>query len=339
MLFDKQLLAGMAVVGLLATPAAAAENTVPDLSSSYKAAPEWGHLPNGRVWGSTSAVQTAPDGIHMWALDRCGASCAKSTDDPVLLFDGAGKLVAHFGGGMIINPHGLFVDKNNNVWVTDLFADEAAHKGVQVFKFSPEGKLLMTLGKAGVKGDGPDTFAAPADVAVAANGDIFVSDGHVACNCPNSRIMKFSPDGKFIKQWGKLGAGPGEFNDPHSLAIDSKDRLLVADRANNRIQIFDQDGKFIAAWTQFGRPSGLAVDNNDMLYAIDPDSTEEEGYGHNPGFKQGVWVGSAATGKIAGFIPNTVFETGEGVAADKAGNLYYAKVRAKVPGVYKFEKQ
>lgn len=335
------LLGTIAILASLAMGAAQGQDTAPrDLSASYKLAPDWGHLPDGRKWGSTSAVHVAPDGVHVWALDRCGGmNCTKSMDDPIFEFDGAGKAVKHFGGGMLLNPHGLFVDNGGNVWVSDSSADEAAHKGVQVFKFSPDGKVLMTLGKAGVKVEGTDTFVAPSDIIVAPNGDIFISDGHVGCNCTTARILKFSADGKFIKQWGKLGTGPGELNDPHAFVFNSKGQLIVSDRANNRIQVFDQDGKFIAAWTQFGRPSGLAIDKNDVLYAIDPESTDEDGYGHNPGFKRGVWIGSAVTGKITGFIPDSALETGEGIAVDKAGNFYYAKVRSKVPGVYKIAKQ
>src|SRR5262249_41595930 len=152
-------------------------------------------------------------------------------------------------------------------------------KGFQVFKFSPDGKVLLTLGKAGVQGEGPDTFGSPTDVAVSRSGDIYVSDGHAGCNCPNARIVKFAKNGKFIKAWGKQGTGPGEFDGPHTLAFDSRGRLIVGDRTNNRIQIFDQDGKFIAAWTQFGRPSGVFITKDDTLFVADSESREEDGYG------------------------------------------------------------
>src|SRR5205807_10332395 len=134
-----------------------------------------------------------------------------------------------------------------NVWITDAQGKDG--KGHQVIKFSPEGKVLLTLGKAGVTGDGADTFNQPSDVVVAPNGDIFVADGHGGNS--NARIVKFSKDGKFIKAWGKKGSAPGEFDTPHALAFDSKGRLFVADRANDRIQIFDQDGKFLDQWKQF----------------------------------------------------------------------------------------
>jgi outer membrane protein assembly factor BamB len=194
------------------------------------------------------------DGRSVWAFERCGAnSCAGSSVAPILEFDPAGKLVRSFGAGMVVFPHGLFIDKGDNVWVTD--ADAKDGKGDQVLKFSRDGKLLLALGKAGVSGEGPDTFNKPTAVVVAANGDLFVADGH-----GNSRIVKLGPDGHFIKAWGKHGSGPGEFATPHGLALDAQGRLFVADRENNRLQIFDQNGKFIAEWHQFGRPSDVFID-------------------------------------------------------------------------------
>ena len=123
----------------------------------------------------------------------------------------------------------------------------------------------MTLGTAGVAGNGPDTFDRPTDVAVALNGDIFVTDGHGT----NNRVVKFSKDGRFIKTWGHTGAAPGEFNQPHTIALDSQGRVFVGDRSNSRIQIFNPDGHFIAQWTQFGRPSGMFIADDDTLYVTD----------------------------------------------------------------------
>jgi sugar lactone lactonase YvrE len=234
---------------------------------------------------------------------------------------------------MFLFPHGIHVDKDGNVWITDQRVDAERKKGVQVVKFSPEGKVLMTLGTAGVSGEGPDTFGAPTDVLVAPNGDIFVADGHDGCKCPNNRIVKFSKDGKFIKAWGKTGAGPGELDGPHSLAMDSKGRLFVADRTNNRVVIFDQDGKFIAAWKQFGRPSGVAIDRNDTLYVADSESTDKEGYGHNPGVQRGIRIGSATDGSVKYYIPDpaptAITSAAEGVAVDVKGNVYGAEVGPK----------
>ena len=161
-------------------------------------------------------------------------------------------------------------------------------KGNQVLKFSPDGKLLMSLGKAGVAGSGTGCLQRPCDVAIAQNGDIFVADGHIA-DVPVNGIMKFSKDGKFIKAWGKRGTGPGEFDTPHSIAIDSRGRIFVADRSNSRVQIFDQDGKFIDQWKQFGRPSGIYIDRNDTMVVADSQSNSKQ----NPGYTRGIRVGSA----------------------------------------------
>jgi sugar lactone lactonase YvrE len=184
-------------------------------------------------------------------------------------------------------------------------------------KLTPEGKVLMTLGTPGVTGEDATHFNAPSDILVAPNGDIFVADGHGEKT--NARIVKFDRSGKFIKAWGKEGTGPGEFNEPHGLAMDSQGRLFVADRANNRLQIFDQDGKFLAEWKQFGRPSGVAIDKNDVIYVADSQSGEKE----NPGFKQGIRIGSAKDGKVTAFIPETKdLGSLEATAYDDAGNVY-----------------
>ena len=203
-------------------------------------------------------------------------------------------------------------------------------KGHQVFKFSPDGKLLLTLGKAGVAGAGNDEFNAPSAVFVAPNGDIFVADGHGGNT--NARIVKFDKDGKFIKTWGKKGSARASSTFPHALAMDSQGRLFVGDRNNNRIQIFDQEGKFIAEWKQFSRPSGIFIDRNDTIYVADSES--ESVRNSNPGWKRGIRVGSARTGEVTALIPDPVEKiTGtsaaEGVAADRNGNIFGAEVGPK----------
>ena len=305
-----------------------------DLPNPYQAGQSFGPLPDGRKWGSTAGVDVDSKGVNVWAYDRCGAnSCADSTVAPIVEFDPSGKVLRSFGAGLFLFPHGIHVDRDGNVWVTDQQVNVQKKKGVQVIKFSPEGRVLLNLGTAGVQGEGPETFGAPTDVLVAPNGDIFVADGHSGCNCPNNRIVKFSKDGKFIKAWGKTGAGPGELNGPHALAMDSKGRLFVGDRTNNRVVIFDQDGKFIAAWKQFGRPSGLAIDRSDRLYVADSESTDKEGYGLNPGVKRGIRIGSAADGTVKYLIPDPAPTAGtsaaEGVAVDAKGNVYGAEVGPK----------
>jgi len=297
----------------------------------YRTVEKWFTLPEGRTMGSTSAVAVAPNG-HIWVAERCGVnSCAMSNLAPILEFDQSGKLLQSFGAGMFIFPHGFSIDKEGNIWVTD--GQGAEGKGHQVFKFSPQGKVLLTLGKAGVAGDGPDTFNQPDSVAIAPNGDIFVSDGHTPA-MGNARIVKFSKDGKFIKQWGKHGSGPGEFEVPHTIAFDSQGRLFVGDRANNRIQIFDQDGKFLAEWKQFSRPSGIFIDRNDVIYVTDSESTDRAGYGNNPGWKRGIRIGSAKDGTVKYFIPDPVGETrdtssAEGITVDPQGVIYGAEVGQK----------
>src|SRR5580693_4340120 len=289
----------------------AATNSAPN---PYRSIDDWAKMPEGRTWGSTSGVDIDPDGTSVWVAERCGAyappsqfkpgepvACDGSSLDPILKFDASGKLVKSFGAGMFILPHGLHVDRAGNIWVTDGLGRPG--KGHQVIKFSPDGKVLLTLGKAGVAGSGPDEFNAPSDVLVAPNGDIFVADGHGGNT--NARIVKFSSDGKFIKTWGKKGSGPGEFNTPHALAMDSKGRLFVADRDNNRIQIFDQDGNYIEEWKQYGAPSGIFIDAKDNIYVADSQSNAK----NNPGFKRGIRVGrvkDGKNGKVLAFIPDTL---------------------------------
>ena len=292
----------------------------------------WAALPDGRMWGSTAGVDVGPDG-QIWAYDRCGTNtCEGSTVAPVFKFDrSSGKVLASIGAGMIVFPHGIHVDRDGNVWVTDGQRSKDGTKGHQVFKFSPEGKVLMRLGRPGVAGNGPDTFNEPNDVITAPNGDIFVSDGHSGQqdNPPpnaNARIVKFTRDGTYVTQWGRLGSAPGEFRTPHAMAFDSRGRLFVADRGNHRIQIFDQNGTFLDAWEQFSRVSGLFIDRNDMLYAID----SESGPMRHPGWKTGVRIGTTKEDKVVAFVTphengSAQGAAGEGVAVDRDGNIYAAE--------------
>jgi len=362
-----------AAIVVLAGAALAAQNDVAptnDLPNPYGSVENYFKLPEGRKWGSTSAIEIDKDGRTIWVAERCAAnSCLDratgemSSSDPVLHFDASGKLIKSFGAGMLIFPHGIFVDRDGNVWVTDgqdnapvpargagggrgreagagaaptapapsgpIGPRPGATKGNQVYKFSPDGKVLLTLGKPGGAA-APDYFYQPNDVLVAPNGDIFVSEGHGA---GNNRVLKFDKAGKFIKEWGKLGTAPGEFDQPHALAMDSRGRLFVGDRNNNRVQIFDQDGKFIAEWKQFSRPSGVFIDKQDNIYVADSES-ESVSRNHD-GWRRGLRIGSAKDGTVKYFIPDpetrkrpdfSGTSAAEGVAADAQGNVYGAEV-------------
>lgn len=295
----------------------------------------WAKLPDGREWGATSTVYYAGNG-KLWVAERCSGNtnCLDTPDiDPIMLIDAkTGKIEKSFGKNMIVWPHGIFVDHEGNVWMADARGDEKRKKGHQVHKFSPDGKLLMSLGKAGVAGNDQYTFDQPNDVVVAKNGDIFVAEGHAEKGA--NRIVKYDKNGKYIKEFGGTGREWGKLLVPHDLAMDSQGRLFVADRSNNRVQIFDQDGNFIDAWSQFGRPSGLYIDKNDVLYVADSESNT--GARRNPGWYRGIRIGSAKTGWVHAFIPdpNTGAARGtsvaEGVTADEEGNVYGAEVAQKM---------
>src|SRR5262245_23081544 len=309
------------IVGMMAVMRASAGGQNGTLGNPYQEVSNWAKLPAGAKWAGVISVDPAANG-DMWVFHR--------SDPPVMRFDPTGKVVKSFGEGLIVNAHGMTIDRQGNVWVTDAQIKDG--KGTQVLKFSPDGKLLMSLGKAGVAGSGNDVFSGPCDVAIAQNGDIFVADGHIA-DVPVNRIMKFSKDGKFIKAWGKRGSGPGEFDTPHSIAIDSRGRIFVADRSNSRIQIFDQDGKFLDQWKQFGRPSGISIDRNDNMVVADSQSNSKQ----NPGYKRGIYVGSARDGKVTALIPFVEPDPEknnnagiEGVAIDAKGNVYGAEVSTEM---------
>ena len=272
----------------------------------------WPTLPPNIKWGAVISVDSDPKG-NIWAFHRA--------QPPILEFDASGKLIKSFGVDMFVQPHGMTIAPDGNIWVTDAQGKDG--KGHQVFKLSPDGKVLMTLGKAGVAGEGPDLFNGPTDVVVAPNGDIFISDGHDPMS--NGRVVKFSKDGKFVKAWGKHGSGPSEFITPHSIAMDSRGRIFVGDRGNSRIQIFDQNGRFLDQWKQFGRPSGVYIDKKDNIYVADSQSNDKQ----NPGFKRGIYIGSAKDGKVTAMIPfvepdpNANNNAGiEGITADPMGNVY-----------------
>jgi DNA-binding beta-propeller fold protein YncE len=206
-------------------------------------------MPDGWKFGRVSAVAADSEG-NVYAFHRGDKA------DPLIVFDPKGKYLRSWGKGTFANPHGVRIDRDGNVWLID----NGDHT---VRKFTRTGELLLTLGTKGKTGEDDKTFNRPTDIAFAANGDFFVSDGY-----GNSRVVKFTREGKYIKAWGKRGSGPGEFNLPHQVQIDSKGLLYVSDRENNRIQIFDAEGKFLRQWTHLGATQGISITPKDEMWII-----------------------------------------------------------------------
>jgi sugar lactone lactonase YvrE len=302
-----------------------------DLPQPFETTRSWGELPPGVKWAAVTAVEPSRDGT-IYVIHRCFAnSCAGRTEAPILKYDATGRLLKTWGEGLFVFPHGATVDRDGNLWVTDARGENG--KGHQVFKFSPNGEVLMTLGTRGVSGSSPGLFDQPTDVVVAPNGDIFVTDSHR--NGRNNRVVRFSKDGTFQKEWGRKGSGRGEMSEPHTIAMDSRGRLFVGDRENNRIQIFDQDGGYIAEWRQFGRPSGIAITSDDTIYVADSESGPDTGARELPGIKKGIRIGSARDGQVTAFIEDMESTTAdhsgaEGLGVDAQGNVYGAVVRRQM---------
>ena len=346
--------------GAISPAAHAGQEPINNLPNPYETQRDFGTLPDGRRWGSVSAVNVDIDGAHVWAGDRCGTnSCATSDVDPIVKLDPSGRVVASLGAGQIIWPHGMDVDAEGNIWVADTrLANErelqdnpvARNHGGSVLKFSPQGELLMVIGTPGEMGDPPTHLTEPNDVLVAPNGRIFIGETHSAQfqddPGPNSksRITIWEADGTYVGSFGEWGQEDGQLRAPHSLAMDSQGRLFVADRGNNRIQIFTQDGEHIDTWYQFSRNSGIWIDkSNDWLYAIDSESDPN----YNPGgWRKGLRVGSAKTGEVWYFVPEHVSpfrssgmggvgSMGEGVTVDSAGNVYAGEV-GPIQGITRF---
>src|SRR5712671_1038613 len=324
-----------ASVSLAASVRAQSRDAAPrnDLPQPYKTTRDWGQLPAGTAkWAAVTAIEAAPDG-SLYVIHRCSAnSCVGRPEPPILKFDQNGKLLKAFGAGVFDFPHGAFVDRDGNLWVTDA-TRPGGTRGHTVMKFSPDGALLMTLGKPGVSGGGSDLFDQPTDVLVAPNGDIFVTDSHR--NGKNNRVVKFDRTGRFIKEWGTKGSGPGQISEPHTIAMDSRGRLFVGDRENNRIQIFDQDGTLLDIWHQFGRPSGIYITKDDTIYVADSESGPDTGAHELMGIKKGIRIGSAKDGRVTAFIEDMESTApdhsgAEGVGVDAKGNVYGAVVRRQM---------
>ena len=308
-----------------------------------------GELPAGRKWGTSAGLDIDPKDGNIWGYERCGAGtagggpvdCENNPVDPVFKFDRhTGKVLANFGKGVMVTPHGISVDSQGNVWIADFAGNKEGTKGHQVHKFSPKGEKLMSLGVAGKPGNADGQFNQPNDVVVGPDGSIYVADGHDAqgmitaqaiadglAKGSTSRISKFSPDGKFIKSWGKIGVKHGEFRTPHALAFDSRGRLWVADRGNHRIEIFDQEGNYLESRYSFSRPSGLFI-KGETLYVIDSESTPLV----HPNWHDGVRIGPVNEDRVVAYIPpfereDRVYQgvAGEGVAVDADGTVFAAE--------------
>src|SRR5262245_42101608 len=220
--------------------------------SSYKLVEHWASFPPGvTTWSSATGVDIDPQG-NIYVFHR-------NESMPIMAFDANGKFLRGWGQNMFKTTHFLRTDRNGNVWVTD-----RGHH--QVFKFRSDGQLLMTLGQKDVAGDNDsrDAFNGVADLVIARNGDIFIADGEST----NTRVVKYSKDGRFVSWWGGKGSEPGKFDEPHSIAIDGGGRLYVGDRRNKRVQVFDQHGAFLKQWTHLGTPWGVFV-KGDRLYMVD----------------------------------------------------------------------
>lgn len=314
------------------------------LPNPYAKHRDWGALPAGRVWGRVSGVFVDPAGQTIWAFERCGGDdCVHSDVPTVLRFSPDGTLLTSFGEDMFVRPHGLYVDGDGNVWVTDgraaraselEDAPDAAHKGNQVVKFSPEGDVLLVIGTPGTTGSPPEALDAPNDVIVAPNGEILVAEGH-SYQGPTARISRFAPDGTYLGSFGEFGDGPGQLIVPHGMAFDSQGRLFVATRGTNRIDIFSPTYEYIESWYQFGRPNDVFIDRDDTMYVLDSESGDER----NPGYRRGIYIGSARDGSLSAFVPPheerpPLGTIGEGVAVDAEGNIYVGEV--SVNGMTKF---
>ena len=311
----------------------------------------WGDLPMGREWGSNAGIDIDPVDGNIVGYERCGAgnfgsgvpiNCDTNPVNPIFKFDRmTGAVLANFGGGLMMTPHGIDVDRDGNVWVTDFAGNAEGTKGHQVHKFSSDGELLMSLGQPGQTGSDGAHFNQPNDVIVGPDGSIYVSDGHNGqgmiteqameegrARGDTARIMKFNADGTFVKQWGQIGVRHGEFRTPHALEFDSRGRLWVADRGNHRIEIFDQEGNYLESRFTYGRISGLFITDDDMVYAIDSESSPT----NHPGWRNGVRVGHIDEDVTRAMIPpfereNRVYQgtAGEGVAVDSDGNVFAAE--------------
>ena len=234
-------------------------------SAQYAVVHGWPMMPEGYILGQATGVGVDSHN-HVFVFHRAGRMWSEPFPEEfiatptVAMFDGAtGAQLGEWGSDRFVMPHGLSIDADDNVWLTDV----GSH---QVFKFSHDGAPLMTLGTARVPGDDAAHFDLPTDVAVRPDGGFYVSDGYA-----NTRVVSFAAEGRFLSQWGVKGGGAGEFDLPHGIALDAAGRVYVADRSNARVQIFDGAGRFVAQWQQkeLGRPYAVAIGPDGKAYVVD----------------------------------------------------------------------
>jgi sugar lactone lactonase YvrE len=321
---SKLVLALLASVALTAEARAQASYPcVNEAANPYHMVNNWAQTP--RPLGPVNSV-TIDARDNIWAFDRCGAEgCSGSKSAPIFELSPDGKTLKNFGAGEFASAHSIAVDKDGNIWAADFQAKEG--KGEQVIKFSPDGKVLLKLGTAGKQGTGAGEFNQPTGVAALSNGDIVVTEGH-GSKLNKSQVSIYTKDGKLIRTFASHGTGEGQLTEPHAVAVDSQDRIYVADRTGNRINVYDKNGKVLATWKQFGRPSGVYVDKNGLIYVADSQSDEKT----NPGCKMGIRIGSVKDGKVMYYIPppagtNEKTPPPEGIAVDSKGNIYAAAVQ------------
>lgn len=290
-----------AIIGLAATLfAAPVQGANAPAARAYEQVADWAKLPAGTSWQDMMAIDIDSKG-DIYVLQR--------TPFQVMVFNAKGKFLRSWNMGDLPRVHGLRIDAQDNLWITD-------RKLHQVFKYSRDGKLLMELGTRGVAGDNDSKVAlnGPADVAVGPDGTIFVADGEST----NTRIVKFSKDGTFLKSWGTKGSGLGQLLIPHSIVMDARGRLLVANRGNKRIEIFDQDGTYIDQITSPATPYGLFVGPDDIIYMAD--GTKAPGVG-------GMMVLDMRSRKVLTHV--TGLTGAHMVTVDRKGAIYIAQVSGK----------
>lgn len=287
--------------------------------SRYSLVEGWSPVPvPGTAEWEMSGAAVSPDGSRLFMSHRA--------DPPILdIHPSSARIVRSWGNAMLAWPHSLYLDRDGNLWVADAAVGSgagaglnppmpsavAAGRGHQVLKFSRDGRLLMTIGTAGQPGTDPAHFNAPTGVAVARNGDIFVSDGHGGTT--NARVMVFDKRGRFLRTWGTRGSGPGEFGEPHAIALDARERVIVADRTHGRLQVFDKEGRFITQWTGFGRrPCGIAIGADDTIYVSSHDARAHENI---------ITIARASDGTVIEVVTNAL-DGIEGIAVDGKGTIY-----------------